>query len=416
MTCELSIFSERLREFIAFSSQESARETAGHPALAAHHDAEFNGMALLLFTLQFKLNAVYRAFCEARRISPDTVSHWTQIPAVPTQAFKEFELSSIAPEERIAVFHSSGTTGHQPSRHFHSAESLELYEASLWPWFQTHLLSDTAQTDTKKACRALQLLSLTPSSRQAPHSSLAHMFDIIRRHLGAPESAFIGTCSADGSWHLNFEAAIERLREAVSRKRAMMLLGTAFAFVNLLDHLSERSLRFELPPGSRLMETGGYKGRSRSLTRSELHALIADRLGIFGSHIVSEYGMSELGSQAYDGAIPAGQDATESGQMGHSTFEPTTSPIEHADEHMRLRRFRFPLWARARVISPETGSEAAESEPGLLQILDLANTYSAMAVQTEDLAMRRADGFELLGRAAPAEPRGCSLMSTGIVS
>src|SRR5436309_1488954 len=136
MTSELSIFAARLRDFITiYMSEPALAEGPIEPAMQAHLDAEFNGMALMLFTLQFKHNPAYRTICEARNVSPNSVTHWTQIPAVPTSAFKELELTCLPPEQRTTVFHSSGTTEQRPSRHFHNAESLEIYEASLWPWF-----------------------------------------------------------------------------------------------------------------------------------------------------------------------------------------------------------------------------------------------------------------------------------------
>jgi hypothetical protein len=138
------------------------------------------------------------------------------------------------------------------------------------------------------------------------------------------------------------------------------------------------------------METGGYKGRSRVISKPALHKLLAQRLAVPNSYIVSEYGMSELSSQAYDHAIPA---------------PGGTAP------NSKTRLFRFPPWARAEIISSETGVKVEEGEAGLLRIYDLANICSAVAVQTEDLAIRRADGFELIGRAETAEPRGCSLMN-----
>ena len=110
--------------------------------------------------------------------------------------------------------------------------------------------------------------------------------------------------------------------------------------------------------------------------------MISERLSIPGSNIVTEYGMSELSSQAYDKFA------------GQSTE----------------RIFHFPHWARATIISPETGAEVCDGETGLLRIVDLANVGSALAIQTEDLATRRGSGFELIGRAELAEPRGCSLM------
>ena len=160
-----------------------------------------------------------------------------------------------------------------------------------------------------------------------------------------------------------------------------------FSFVHLLDFMVERDLRVELPAGSRVMETGGYKNRSRSMPKAELHALITERLGVPPENIICEYGMSELSSQAYDSEI----------QPPSSIRQP--------------RVFHFPPWARVQIISPETGREAAEGETGLIRIFDLANVFSVAAIQTEDLGVRRGDGFELVGRAQLAEPRGCSLMN-----
>src|SRR5579883_678094 len=112
----------------------------------------FPELALHLFQLQFTHNPTYRRLCEARRVTPQAVRDWRDIPAVPTVAFKELELTSLPPGQRTHVFHSSGTTEHRPSRHFHDAESLAVYEASLLPWFKAHLLEDTQSVvDTRVA-------------------------------------------------------------------------------------------------------------------------------------------------------------------------------------------------------------------------------------------------------------------------
>lgn len=377
MTSELSIFAARLREHIGFWTEEFALvEARNEPAWAQHADIEFSSLAVMLFALQFKHNPAYRRICEARGVNPNEVSHWAQIPTVPTAAFKEFELTSLSPGQRIQVFHSSGTTEQRPSRQFHSAESLALYEASLGPW-----LLENVQWPMSY----VQLLSLTPPPEQAPHSSLVHMFDFARRQTGAGAEIFVGRVAADGSWALEFDRAFAALR----CEKPLLLLGTAFSFVHLLDAMAERNLRLKLPAGSQVLETGGYKGRSRSLPKMELHRMITERLGVPAENILCEYGMSELSSQAYDSA----------------------SPRSKVQGLMSQRVFRFPPWARARVVSPETGTEVADGETGLLQVFDLANVFSVMAIQTEDLAVRRGAGFELIGRAQLAEPRGCSLMT-----
>jgi hypothetical protein len=360
-------------DYIAICAGDLTSEHRNHPDFQAHADIEFNGIALMLFTLQFQQNAAYRKFCEARKISPASVSNWKQIPAVPTAAFKELDLTSLSVDQRTHVFYSSGTTGQTPSRNFHNAESLAIYEASLLAWFRFQVPPQN------------NLAILTPPPDVVPNSSLVHMFESIRGDFGAPESSFLGSLAEDASWTLNFESTLAALNRSINAGQPVLILGTAFSFVHLLDFLAERNLRLQLPPGSRAMETGGYKNRSRVLPKAELHALITDRLGILASHILCEYGMSELSSQAYDSINR--QSATGN------------------------RHFCFPPWVRAQIISPETGREVRDGETGLLRVFDLANVFSVMAIQTEDLAVRRRDGFELIGRAKASEPRGCSLMS-----
>jgi hypothetical protein len=427
MTTELSNFAARLREIIL----SEGRVPRGPDSELQSRDGDsynsplrdFNSLALELFALQFNYNAAYRKICEARGLAPGVVEHWTRIPAVPTSAFKELELTCLAPDERTAVFHSSGTTEQKPSRHFHNAESLAVYEASLWVWFEKRFLrsADSLSASSEKRGQAVRapLVILTPSPMQAPHSSLVHMFETVRQKLGGASSLsrsaaipalssrrsrwggeggsraeFPGSIAADGSWVLDFDAALKALRESCANGKPLIMLGTAFSFVHLLDFLAEQDLRFQLPAGSRVMETGGYKNRSRSLPKAELHKLIAERLEVPPSHIICEYGMSELSSQAYDGraALLRGQD------WGRAAARP-------------YRVFRFPPWARVQIVSPETGREVAEGETGLIRVFDLANVFSVMAIQTEDLGIRRAEHFELIGRATLAEPRGCSLMA-----
>ncbi len=387
MTSDLIAYAARLREWISKG-----------PAVArAVKTRRFAEWALELFALQFKHNLPYRRFCEARGASPRNIKDWAEIPAVPTTAFKELELTCLAAAERTAVFHSSGTTRQRPSRHFHNAASLAVYEASLWGWFTEQVVPDFRFT-----IYDLRLMCLTPPPAQAPHSSLAHMFETVRQQLGVPGTAFVGHAEPGGEWVLDVEATLAQLRRACDGKIPLILLGTAYSFVHLLDTLAQAGLKFTLPPGSRVMETGGYKGRSRSLAKPELHALITHRLGIPPARIVCEYGMSELSSQAYSGSRVEGRRSKEKGlapglRVGNEDFQ-------------------FPPWAWARVVSPEDGREVGEGETGMIRVFDLANVFSVLAVQTEDLGIGRRTGFELLGRAAQAEARGCSLMSVELLS
>jgi hypothetical protein len=422
MTTELSNFAARLRE--AIQGRDAALRRPVGAARQPCQEPEFDPLALELFALQFKHNAAYRKICEARNLTPEVVEHWTQIPSVPTSAFKELALTCLAPGERTTVFHSSGTTEQKPSRHFHSAESLAVYEASLWAWFRFHLFADKLKLELQpsaapagvqaSACGCgdedFRLVVLTPPPAHAPHSSLVHMFETVRQKLGgasvpASRAEFLGEIAADGSWTLDFHGTIQKLKAACDQATPVTLLGTAFSFVHLLDYLAERNLRFDLPAGSRVMETGGYKNRSRMLPKAELHALIAKKLGVPSSQIVCEYGMSELSSQAYDlGALASRR------RVFPSATKELAGETPALPESI-VRHFCFPPWARVQIISPETGREVADGETGLIRVFDLANVFSVMAIQTQDLGIHHGQGFELIGRAALGEPRGCSLMA-----
>ncbi len=512
MNQDLASFAARLREAIVAGdnagSLTSGSERKNEPPHAGSDQIKFNELALELFALQFAHNSLYKKICEARRLTPQVVEHWTQIPFVPTSAFKELELTSLATARRTAVFHSSGTSEQKPSRHFHGAESLELYEASLWSWFRKNVLGNS-----KLKIQNFKLISLTPAMVEAPHSSLAHMFETVRRNMGATERAFFGRLDAGGQWTLDFDSAAAALSRqdadglgsapapgAADRALAVgfdagkgapvstvviqevwrggapngsrggcvpqipdakprLLLGTAFSFVHLVDFLAEKKVQLQLPDGSRVMETGGYKNRSRHLPKTELHALISKYLGVPPENIVCEYGMSELSSQAYDSLREPPETIREGGDCSHpsppipphepggpsphpgplpshpmgaereSAFAKATADRWQADGGYRLnarqdaagsggqganfseRVFHFPPWARVQIISPETGREVREGESGLIRIFDLANVFSVSAIQTEDFGVRRGDGFELIGRAKLSEPRGCSLMA-----
>ncbi len=346
---------------------------------APYDDAAFNALALELFAAQFAAAPAYRALATHLGASPETVRDWRDLPAVPTAAFKELVFTTLPVAARCREFRTSGTTTGLPGRVFHSAATLELYAASGRAWFGPHLLPEGARAGG--AC--LRLFSLTPYPDAAPHSSLACMAGMVADRFRAEPVRFWSRVREDGAWVLDAAGLTAALQAAAGEGRPVCLLGTAYSLVHLLEHLAAAGLRLRLPPGSRLMETGGYKGRSRELSRPALHQALSDRLGLPDTHLVGEYGMCELASQAYDRIC---------GQA-------------------RPRIYRFPPWARARVLSPETGREVGEGEAGLLAVTDLANVHAVLAVLTEDLAVRRDDGFELLGRTARAEARGCSLLA-----
>ena len=334
-------------------------------------DDDFNRIALALFDFQFNQNKAFGNLCRSEKNTPAAVTRWESIPTVPTRAFKALDLTALPEAARPTVFRSSGTTQANRSRHFHNAITLSVYETSLWNWFSEHMVDESAG----------RLLFLCPNPSEAPESSLGHMMGVVAKRLAKREHRFV----ADAQWRIDGTAAVDYLHDVATQNEPVTVLGTAFSFVHLLDFISTEQVEFRLPAGSAAMETGGYKGRSREVAKPELHRTIAAGLGILPERILCEYGMCELSSQAYDGKI------------GQANPAP--------------RLFRFPPWARARVVSPETLDEVALGQAGLLEVTDLANVGSALCILTEDLAKRHKDGFELLGRAELAESRGCSLMN-----
>ncbi len=334
-------------------------------------EARFEALALELFAFQFERCLPYARFCAGRGRTPAKLGTWREIPAVPAGAFKEFALRSFATERTLHTFRTSGTTtGRRGELHL---DRLDLYEASLLASFERCLLPDLAPGER------VRLRILAPSPEEAPDSSLSHMFGRILARRGDAESGFDVVAG-----ELRAEALLARLEGAAA---PVVLCGTAFAFVHLLD-ATERRGRLRLPPGSRVLETGGFKGRSREVSRDELHAAIETQLGVPRAQVVNQYGMTELGSQFHDSVL--------------------RFPAEP-------RRKLGPPWTRVRLLDPETDEESAPGAPGRIAIFDLANTGSVFAVQTADLGQRRGDGFEVLGREAGAEARGCSLAADAML-
>lgn len=340
-------------------------------------ETEFNRLALAVFAHQWRHNAPYGAVCRARGAGPDTVTHWSEIPALPTDAFKYADLTTVPPEAVGVTYLTSGTTRSEERRGRHLLPDTRLYDASLLPNFRAHVLPDRD---------SICVLVCGPTARFFPHSSLGHMHSLALERFGAPGSGLFWR--DDGP---RFGCLSSALRKVERDAAPVALLGTGFGLVHFLDYLEREGQLFRLPPGSRIMDTGGYKGRSREVPRAELYALYDSRLGVPLAHVVNEYGMTELGSQFYDDVL-----------RRHLAGDDHSVPVER-------RRKVPPPWVRTRVGDPDTLEPLPPGEVGLLRHYDLANLHTLLAVQTDDLGVARDGGFEILGRAAGAAPRGCSL-------
>ncbi len=328
-------------------------------------DAEFDRLARILFAYQYTSNAPYRRLCDSNGYLPDLVKHWTEIPPVTTAAFKAARLACFEEADTQQVFRTSGsTTEQQGELHL---DTLELYEASLEQTFGAYVCPEGSR---------IRFMVLAPTLEDVADSSLSFMFDRAVQYFGTQQSRFYVGASGWNPEHALCD--FKTIDEPVA------VVGAAFSFVHLLDAFDTAALRVALPSGSRVMETGGFKGRSREIPRDELHGWIESRLGVPRNRIVNQYGMCELGSQFYEPSLIRGSATTTK---------------------------RVPPWVRTRVVDPELLSELPTGDTGLLVHYDLANSGSVMAIQTSDLGRVHEDGFEILGRAAGAEAKGCSIVA-----
>lgn len=324
---------------------------------------------LLLDIARFQARAVepYRRLLAARGVDPDTARTPGELPALPTDVFRHVRVAAHPPELDVRLFRTSGTTG--GLRGQHPVRELSLYDRAA---------RAAAGRSLFPGWSAGRLVTLMPDEREAPDSSLAYMVARFRDWFGGEGSVVV--------WHSEDGGGLRRdlleraLDEAIAAGEPVALLGTSFAFVHAEDALDRR---WHLPPGSRIMQTGGFKGRSREVSPEEMLALLGERYGVPPDSIVAEYGMTELSSQIYE------------------------TPL--VDPH-GPRRFVPPPWLRVSIVHPETLEPVPEGDEGLVRIDDPANVDTAWAVQTSDRAVHLApDGFRLLGRAEGAVPRGCSL-------
>ena len=355
---------------------------------------DFNRLALGVHEAQRAANPVLRRVWDATGTG-DPAS-WEEIPPVPVAAFRDVPIASGVPE---VIFRTSGTTGGERRRGEHHVVSLDLYFAAARENYRRHLVG---------GLEAVTVVSLIPCPEDAPDSSLSVMAGFISRE---PEVSS-ATWAFNPEHGVDARAVREAVRDAVRIGNPVLLLTTAFALVHLLDELARQGAgrlpadgaglvladpaghapadgRLRLPAGSRVMETGGFKGRAAAVDRGALYRRVERVLGVPESHIVNEYGMTELLSQAYDRV--AG----------------TESPCETS-----ARVLRFPPWVRTRALDPATLAPLPPGEPGLLAHFDLANAGSACHVLTEDFGYTTDDGgLHLLGRAPGANLRGCSLVA-----
>ncbi|MDP5043476.1 MAG: acyl transferase [Leeuwenhoekiella sp.] len=311
--------------------------------------SQFKDMALQSFKHQWQFNPVYRRFCDHLQVDPETIKTVEEIPFLPIQFFKQFDvLASTDPVQ--TTFTSSGTTGSITSKHH--VTDLDLYIKSFRESFRIHYGNVKEYT----------ILALLPSYLERDGSSLILMVDQLIKDSNQPDSGF----------YLNDYASLsEKLKRLNAEGKKVLLIGVSFALLDLVE-----AFRFNLN-STIIMETGGMKGRRKELIREELHAILKEGFGV--SEIHSEYGMTELLSQGYSN--------------GNGIF--TTPPW--------LQVFMRDTEDALQLVKPGT--------TGGINVIDLANHNSCPFIATQDLGKKIDENrFEILGRFDTSDIRGCNLM------
>ena len=271
---------------------------------------------------------------------------------LPVDAFKYAPVTTFPPEEAERVFQSSGTRRSTPSRHY--VRSLAVYERAV-----------TVHFEAVFGPGPFTLVAYLPHYAEGGRtSSLLYMVDLLIRRYGDAHSGFF---LED---HTLLEEAVAYSRQA---RTSFLLFGAAFGLLDLVE-----AGPVALPSGARVIETGGMKTYRRAIGRAALHARLAEGFALPEAQIWSEYGMCELMSQCYT--------------RGGAVFFP-------------------PPWLRFQIVDPQAPDRVLpEGQPGALALFDLANVYTASALLTEDRAVRRGDGFEVLGRLPKTALRGCNFL------
>ncbi|MEX0982723.1 MAG: acyltransferase [Bacteroidales bacterium] len=311
---------------------------------------EFESVALEVFRLQSAKNAVYAGYLKLLHVDPDGVDRTGKIPFLPIELFKTHKII-LDHHEAEVVFKSSGTTGQQPSSHHVASE--KLYHQSLLKTFVSFYGKP----------QELCILALLPSYLERGDSSLVYMMNHLIGLSSHPSSGF---------YLDNYSELAEQLKERIADGAPTLLLGVSFALLELSE-------KFPLPLSDNItvMETGGMKGQRGEMIREELHAILKAAFRVKDIH--SEYGMTEMLSQAYAG---------------------------------RSGKFVPPPWMK--VFTRDLYDPLTLNPPtraGGINIIDLANLYSCSFIATGDTGTVMEDGcFEITGRSGHSEIRGCNLM------
>jgi hypothetical protein len=355
----------------------AARSDALHAAVQRFADGDastpFDELALEIARFQRDFSPGFARLVAARG---NTLNTLADIPGVPSDTFRLTRVAVHPASEDVARFATSGTTS--GARGVHALRRLDTYEKVAVSFGRRALLAGEAPR---------RVVALAPRVDDPPTSSLGHMMALFMQDF-ARDRGF----EAMNHWLIDERGIdITALETAAGAARdageTLIILATSFALVALLDALQGRTIA--APTHTVIMQTGGFKGKTREIAAHELRRSVAEAFGIAERQIVAEYGMTELTSQLYEATLPG-------------------SALE-TERHGAAGVYFAPRWLRVVPVDPIALEPVAAGEIGIARILDLANVDSAIAIQTQDRVRQVGAGIELLGRAPGATARGCSL-------
>lgn len=392
---------ELARSFRSWGEADGGEPAEGRPPGSAEvwPPGRFGELALRAFRIQFDGNRLYRRYCEARGAGPGSVTSWRDVPPVPTAVFREVGLVTGEPRGEVLAFRTSGTTRGEDRRGRHLVREPELYRASLEAAFRRFVL----RADGLPPVDRPRFLCLVPPFGASRASSLSWMAEAVVERFGRGGGAW-----AAGPDGLDLAAAGRAAGDAAAEGEPVCVLATTLALDEWTRRLEAEDAALALPPGSRIVDTGGAKGRE-GLRRSDVLGRAAATLGVAPRAIVNEFGMTELLSQRYSrpGGDGAGARELDSGpgapDPGAEAARP--GPWLHA-----------PPWLATRALDPVDLEDVPAGEVGILCHFDLANLGSVCAVLTEDRGRVRDDGaVRWAGRTPGSSPRGCSLATAELL-
>jgi len=330
---------------------------------------DFNTYCLRMFGMQYELNPIFREFCEAKKMKPGDVSRWQDIPMVYNDVFKTHLVASFPLEKSVMACLTGGTTSlTQRGRIFRDEAGKKLVFTANRVMTGSYLFPDFEEG---KRCR---ILILAPSPELAPSMGMAIGIDQTRRHFGTEDSMFLL-----GKSGIHINDLLKALRESEASGIPVAIIGATSAFVYFFQACKRKKMKFTLPPGSRICDGGGYRGRFGKVTRDDYYAMVEETLGIPNSHCVNVLGEAETATNLFDDSL--------------------RRCVKGLPVRQRTRP--VPPWSRVLAMSIDDLKPLPDGEVGLLAHWDLANVPTVLSVITDNLGYTTDEGrgCEMVGRA-----------------